>query len=198
MTHTDLSDEDLLVQAGAGDRRAAAVLVRRHSNRVMAVAARMLNNQAEAEDVTQEVFLRTWRMADKWKTGQAKLTTWMHTVTVNLCIDRLRKPKFANSDDVPEMSDTSATPAQNVEREEQAKQVRNALSKLPDRQRAAVILCYFQECTNIEAAKILKVSVDALESLLARGRRGLKAHLTDAGIELLGEAPAGRSSGFVG
>lgn len=198
MQTSSVSDGILVEQVGCGDRRAAAELVRRHSPRMLGLAFRMLNDRAEAEDVTQEVFLRVWKIAPDWQPGQAKFSTWMYRVAVNLCLDRLRKPKMADLDSAPEYSDQSATPEQSMEAQERAGQVRRALAELPERQRAAVTLCYFQDLSNIEAAQALDVSVDALESLLSRGRRGLKAALATAREELLEENARGRSSGFVG
>ena len=198
MQTSSVSDEVLVEQVGRGDRRAAAELVRRHSPRMLGLAQRMLNDRAEAEDVTQDVFLRVWKMAPNWRPGQAKFSTWMYRVAVNLCLDRLRKPRMSGLDSAPEHSDESATPEQSIEAQERAAQVRRALAELPERQRAAVTLCYFQELSNIEAAQVLDISIEALESLLSRGRRGLKAALAAAREDLLEENARGRSSGFVG
>ena len=73
----DPTDDTLLKQAGAGDRRAAAMLIRRHSAQILGLASRMLNDPVEAEDVVQDTFIRVWRAAEKWKPGQAKVSTWM-------------------------------------------------------------------------------------------------------------------------
>jgi RNA polymerase sigma factor (sigma-70 family) len=84
-------DAELVRNAGAGDARAAEALVRRHLPRMVGFARRMLNDANEAEDVAQEVFLRVWREAPRWKPGAAKFETWMHRVALNLCYDRLRR-----------------------------------------------------------------------------------------------------------
>src|SRR5215510_8231685 len=84
-------DEELVGRVGAGDKRAASELVRRHLPRMVGLARRMLNDAAEAEDVAQEVFLRVWREASRWQPGAAKFETWMHRVALNLCYDRLRR-----------------------------------------------------------------------------------------------------------
>jgi RNA polymerase sigma-70 factor (ECF subfamily) len=188
-------DEELVRQAGAGDARAAEALVRRHLRRMVGLARRMLGDPMEAEDVAQEVFLRVWKEAPRWRPGQARFETWMHRVALNLCYDRLRRRR-----EIPDAEAGMTTPdpapsapAQIFARE-RAVRVRDAMSKLPERQRAAITLCHFQELTNIEAARALDVSVEALESLLARARRALKASLSDMAQDLMGGAQSGETA----
>ncbi|ACT58974.1 RNA polymerase sigma factor [Hirschia baltica] len=198
MQFESISDDILVEKVGGGDRQAASVLVRRHSQRVLNIARRMMVNEAEAEDVTQDVFLKVWKSAAKWESGKAKFTTWLHRVTVNTCLDRLRKPKMGNVDTVPEVADESETPAQRLEAESRSELLKRAMEQLPDRQRAALSLCYFEEISNIEAAEVMEVSVDALESLLSRGRRKLKELLQMDREELLVSNAQGRATGFDG
>lgn len=178
-------DEDLVKRVGAGDRRAATELVRRHLPRMVGLGRRMLGDAAEAEDVAQEVFLRVWKHAANWRPGQAKFETWMHRVAMNLCLDRLRRSGRTAGEVPPELPDQRASATRALDEEERRERVRLALLELPERQRAALVLCYFQERSNIEAADIMDVSVEALESLLARARRALKAHLAAERSELL-------------
>lgn len=178
-------DEDLVRRIGAGDRRAASELVRRHLPKMAGLARRMLGDAAEAEDVAQEVFLRVWKHAAAWKPGQAKFETWMHRVAMNLCLDRLRRG-VRNAGEVSlDLPDTAASATRSLDDRQRRERVRDALQVLPERQRAALVLCYYQERTNIEAAEILGVSVDALESLLSRARRTLKTELSAERAELM-------------
>jgi RNA polymerase sigma-70 factor (ECF subfamily) len=178
-------DEELVGRVGAGDKRAAAELVRRHLPRMVGLARRMLGNAAEADDVAQEVFLRVWKHAAAWKPGQAKFETWMHRVAMNLCLDRLRRAGRNGGEVSPDTIDGQASATRALDDRQRRERVRDALGELPERQRAALVLCYYQDRTNIEAAEILGVSVEALESLLSRARRTLKSALAAERADLL-------------
>jgi RNA polymerase sigma factor (sigma-70 family) len=171
-------DEDLLAKAGRGDRAAARELVQRKLPRLTGLAYRLLYDAAEAEDVAQEAFLRLWRQAASWRPGGARLDTWLHRVALNLCYDRLRRQKRL-AGDPPEMADEGPGPERGLEAKDTGRRVAGALATLPARQREAIVLCHYQELGNIEAAQVLEISVEALESLLSRGRRALRAALAD-------------------
>lgn len=178
-------DAGLVEATGRGDAEAASRLVARHLPRMTALARRMLGDSAEAEDVAQDVFLKVWTQARKWQPGQAKFETWLHRVAINACYDRLRKKKGVGLDEIEERVDPAPDPEQTLGQNQTAKAVDAALQTLPERQRAAITLCHYQGLTNIEAAAALEISVEALESLLSRGRRALKEklrHLAGAGI----------------
>ncbi len=182
-------DAELVRNAGAGDASATEALVRRHLPRMVGLARRMLNDASEAEDVAQEVFLRVWREAPRWRPGAAKFETWMHRVALNLCYDRLRrKREKPDAEAGVHVADTAPMASDVWLAKQRAAKVHAALAELPERQRAALALVHFQELTNIAAAEMLEISVEALESLLARGRRTLKASLADVAQDLLGDA----------
>ncbi|MEM8987670.1 MAG: RNA polymerase sigma factor [Pseudomonadota bacterium] len=185
----DVKDPDgaLVARIGAGDRAAAAELVNKHAPRMIRLAYRMLNDSHAAEDVAQEVFLRVWKAAPDWVPGEAKFQTWMHRVAINLCYDRLRKKRETLTETLPERPDEADGPADALQKSQTGAIVQEAVAKLPERQRVAITLCHYQELSNIEAAEIMGVSVEALESLLARGRRGLRAALEGLKPDLLGD-----------
>ena len=172
-------DDELVARAGRGDAAAVRALVARKLGRVLSLAERMLGDAAEAEDVAQETFLRVWRHAASWRPGQAKFDTWLHRVALNLCYDRLRRRRERPTAEPPDSPDPGPAPDRGLEAEDVGRRVRAALSALPERQREAIVLCHYQALGNIEAAGLMGVSVEALESLLARGRRALRGALAD-------------------
>jgi RNA polymerase sigma factor (sigma-70 family) len=174
-------DEELVRRVGAGDPAAVQTLVARKLPRILALAVRMLGDAAEAEDVAQEAFLRIWRHASRWRRGNARFDSWIHRVTLNLCYDRLRRKREWVTDVLPEMVDPAALPDPHPQ--EDAVRVERALQGIAPRQREAIILVYYQEMSNIDAAATLEISVEALESLLSRGRRSLQAILARDGAD---------------
>lgn len=170
-------DAELVARVGRGDRTAAQQLMRRHLPKMLALARRMLRDSGEAEDAVQEAFLRLWTHAARWQPGRAKFETWLYRVTLNKCFDRLRRRPTSNLEEALDVVDPAPGPATSLENAVLSEQIETALGALPERQRAAIQLCHFQDCGNIEAAEILGVSVEALESLLSRGRRALRARL---------------------
>jgi RNA polymerase sigma-70 factor (ECF subfamily) len=173
------ADEALLARIADGDSAAVRTLVARKLPRMLGLAQRMLGDQAEAEDVAQEAFLRVWKQAPKWRPGAARFDTWLHRVALNLCYDRLRRRREVATDSPPEQIDESPAADRGLMAQETGRRVAKALQQLPDRQREAIVLCHYQELGNIEAATVMGVTVEALESLLSRGRRGLRAALAD-------------------
>jgi len=170
-------DAELVARTGRGDRRAAQELVARHLPKMLTLARRMLSERGEAEDAVQDAFLRLWTHAARWEPGKAKFETWLYRVTLNQCYDRLRRRVSANLDEVVDVADAAPTPESRLANAALATDIERAVADLPERQRAAIVLCHYQECGNIEAAEILGISVEALESLLARGRRTLRVRL---------------------
>jgi RNA polymerase sigma factor (sigma-70 family) len=171
-------DAELVARAGKGDRAAAQALMARHLPVMLSLARRMLSGQAEAEDCVQEAFLKLWTHAARWRPGKAKFETWLYRVTLNQCYDRLRRKPAVGLEAAENVADPAPAADKVLENAGLAAEVARALAALPERQRAALLLCHYQERGNGEAAEILGVSVEALESLLARGRRTLRMKLS--------------------
>lgn len=181
------SDDDLVAAMAAADSTALAVAIERHGGRISALARRMLGPGGDVDDIVQETFLRLWTRAALWQPGRAKLSTWLHRVASNLAIDRLRRQKGVSLDEAPEQVDGGPLPDAGLVSDQAASRIDRAMETIAPRQRLAISLCHYQEMSNIDAAEIMGISVDALESLLARGRRNLKTAL-DADRDWLMEA----------
>jgi len=182
----EVPDDELVRRVAAGEPAAARTVAVRHLDRVVGLAARMLGDRTEAEDVAQESFLRFWREAPAWRTG-TPVGPWLYRVAHNLCVDRLRRRRFQGDPPSPDLPDAGPGPLQQVQQGQAAAVIRGELDRLPERQRTAITLVHQLDLGNIAAADIMGVSVDALESLLARGRRTLRKRLSDRRIDLMGE-----------
>lgn len=180
---TRVSDDELIRRYAKGDAAAARALVERQAPRLVSLARRMLGDAAEAEDVAQEAMLRLWRAAAAWRPGEAKVGTWLYRVASNLCLDRLRRRRPTG--ELPEdAADAGPSALAGIARADRAAALDAALAELPERQRLAIVLRHIEERGNPEIAEILGVSVEAVESLLARGRRALTARLAPRREEL--------------
>lgn len=173
------TDEELMARVSGGDRHAFDALAKRHLNRVYSIARCMVKRQPDAEDVAQEVFTRLWVYGPRWEAGRSAFTTWLYRIVVNCCNDMLRKQQ-RDGGEVPEdlASPEPGGEAQLAQRQQEEK-VRAALGALPERQRIAVTLCYFQGLTNPEAAAAMDMHIKALEGLLVRARKAMKGMLEE-------------------
>src|SRR5262245_60800688 len=158
------------------DSAAFALLLDRHLAALGRFLYRFSRNTADADELAQESFLRVWKEASRWQPNRVRFTTWLYRIARNLAIDQHRRRREVTGDAIPEPVD-DADPAGTLEAEDRRMRVRAAIDALPERQRSALLLCHFQGFSNQEAADILEVSVDALESLLSRARRALKTSL---------------------
>ena len=182
------SDETLMAEIAQGDRRAFSRLVERHLARTVGLATRLMGTRADGEEIAQEAFARVWSHAGRWRPigggGNAKFTTWLYRIVVDLAIDRKRRPGFASIDDTQEPVDESDDGFAQIHRRQISKSVAEAMMRLPDRQRTALTLCFFEGMSNIDAGKIMSLSVGAVESLLVRARRSLRVELAQTYDEL--------------
>lgn len=179
-----IPDEGLLVAYGNGDLDAARDLAARLTPRLLGQAMRMLQDRAEAEDVTQEAMLRLWRVARDWRQGEAQVSTWAYRVVANLCLDRLRKRRPLGLDQIAEPDDGAPSVADRMQSAARLRALSEALAALPDRQAQAVALRHLEGLGNPAIAEIMEITVDAVESLTARGKRTLAALLAGRKAEL--------------
>jgi len=187
MAESGENDAGLMRRVAAGDGAATRLVVSRHLAQVLALARRMLNDAAEAEDVAQEAMLRLWQMAPRWR-EDAPVGAWLYRVAYNLSIDRIRRRRpTVDVETMIDLADPAPTAAERLDARERKAAVERAIAGLPERQRTAITLVHTLEMGNIEAAAAMEVSVEALESLLSRGRRALRAALMDLKDEVAGD-----------
>jgi RNA polymerase sigma-70 factor, ECF subfamily len=178
----------LLARVSAGEAQAFRSLVDRHLPTVLAIARRMLRDDAEAEDVAQETLLRLWRNAAGLDLGAGGVRPWLRRVASNLCIDRVRaRRNLSGGDAVPEEAEPASQVRHLVERE-LSQRVDAALKALPERQRLALTLFHYEGMSQIEVGEVMQISDEAVESLLARARRTLKGALKEEWRELIPES----------
>jgi RNA polymerase sigma-70 factor, ECF subfamily len=187
VTDSDAASVDRRLLAGAAQGNAVAFrgLVDRHLTTAVAIARRMLRDDAEAEDIAQEAFLRLWRNAASIEIGPGGVRPWLRRVVSNLCIDRIRSAR--NTSVVAEVPETAEPASQDrvLEEQELSGRVDAALQGLPERQRLALVLFHYEGMSQVEVGTVLGVTDEAVESLLARARRTLKAGLKDEWQSLL-------------
>ncbi|HET6390814.1 sigma-70 family RNA polymerase sigma factor [Hyphomicrobium sp.] len=170
-------EAELVAAVGSGDGAAFRLLMARHLGSIVAVARRMLRDDAEAEDAAQEAFLRLWRSSATLEIGPAGIRPWLRRVVSNLCLDRVRgQSRVKVVDELPEVPEPARQLA-GLESQDTQRRVELAMQKLPDRQRLALTLFHFEGLSQIEIGQVMGVSDEAVESLLGRARRQLKADL---------------------
>jgi RNA polymerase sigma-70 factor, ECF subfamily len=182
----DVSDDALLAQIGVGDVAAWETIVDRHLPAISRYAAYVLGDSAQGEDVAQETFIRLMKKAQTWEANGAGLKSWLFRVARNLCIDHKRKKRpepIENAEFISDPIDGDATDR----RIDITNTVKLALGKLPERQQTVIVLVHYEGFSGNEAANLLDISVEAVESLLARARRSLREALQPDATELLGE-----------
>ncbi|WP_431974614.1 RNA polymerase sigma factor SigM [Micromonospora haikouensis] len=196
------SDVDLLRAHVAGDRDAFTELFHRHRDRLWAVALRTLGDREEAADALQDALLSAHRAAARFR-GDSAVTTWLHRIVVNACLDRIRRRQAHPTVPLPDgthgadggPSTGGVEPAAPVQDHDTALVVRQALAELPVEQRAALILVDVQGYPVAEVARILDVAEGTVKSRCARGRARLAVALGHLRTGALPDGPAGDTAG---
>ena len=182
----EAASDAVLLEASARRVQAAfAVLVSRYYKDVYRVVWRISGGHADTEDIAQEAFLRLWAKPGQLREAKA-LKGWLLRVASNLVMDRFRQKPMQELDEASAVADGAVSADELLGLAYVSKAVDTAIAKLPDRQKLALTLVHFEQMTNIAAAANMEISVDALESLLARARRGMKELLGPQGKQLLG------------
>ena len=169
-------------QVSRGDRDAFAALVEIHAPALERFATRMLVERQRAEEVLQETLMKAWQEAARYDPEKARLSTWLHQIAHNLCIDILRRQRREQplAENAETIIDSDESPESLVQTQETQRQLTSAIGALSQRHRTALILTYYQSLPNRDVAQIMGISVRALESLLVRARRELKTILEES------------------
>ena len=165
----------LMTQIAAGNTEAFQTVLDAHMLPVYRFAYSILKDVAAAEDVTQETCAKLWKHASNWNPS-GKVRSWLFRIAHNLCIDEIRKRKPHADIDVfaESIADNGQDALSHMEESDVSRTVKDALFQIPVRQRSALMLVHYSDHSNKEAAETMGISVDALESLLSRGRKALK------------------------
>lgn len=178
--YSDRSHQEthLVARIAARDEQAFRTAIDAHAALLHRIAYRMMGDAHEAEDIAQEAMLRLWDHAPRLQARSGpravRLAPWLKRVAVNLAIDRLRIAKRNSDSEVPDRADDTPLADAQMEADQQGANARALLAALPDRQRAAIVLTYYEELPNAEAAEALEMNIKAFESLLHRARAALR------------------------
>ncbi|MFO6448833.1 sigma-70 family RNA polymerase sigma factor [Erythrobacter sp. NE805] len=177
------ADAAWAARLAARDPEALREVIAAHAARLHRIAWRMTGDTAEAEDIVQEALLRLWdqapRIAERHPPGSRvaaglRLGGWLQRVATNLAIDRLRRARRLAEGEVPERADEAPLADATVAARQEGALARALIAALPERQRAAIVLTYYEELPNAEAAAALDMNIKAFESLLHRARAALR------------------------
>jgi RNA polymerase sigma-70 factor, ECF subfamily len=179
-------DQALIGALARGEKQAAGELLTRHGDRLMAVAFRLLSDRQLAEDMVQETLIKAIKQAPTWQPGKALFSTWMHRVIVNGCYDHLRKKatktEISGLEHFPDRADESPDALAKLAGDDVSAAMSAALENIPPRQKQAIVLFYYEDLSGTETAEILELTVEAVESLLVRGRKSLRQQLAKSPI----------------
>ena len=172
-------DRVLIAKVAKGDSVAFETLAAKYTNMLFSVAYRMFPQQSDAEDIVQEALIKVWNKADLWdETKGASVSTWMYRLTYNTCIDHKRREKKGHVELIDNITaDDEQNARAKMEQDESQAMLHDAINDLPERQRAALVLCHFEGLSNAEAAKIMDTTVKGVEGLLVRARKALQDKL---------------------
>jgi RNA polymerase sigma-70 factor (ECF subfamily) len=175
------SDSEWVQQAKHGSSEAFSVLVEKYRQKVFQTAMGFLHNTDDAEDLTQDIFVKVWKSLGSFDQRSA-FTTWLYRIAVNMAINVVRKNKIRSfigiNDEVNESNYANNNADDNLIRREQKAEIRRAMDKLKASQKKAFVLFYYQELNMKEVADVLNMSLKAAESLVFRARKSLQKELS--------------------
>ena len=183
-----MTEKELIQKVIQKDQNAFSQLVKEHKSLVFNTAMGFVHNKQNAEDITQDVFVKMWTSIDTFK-GDSKLSTWLYRITVNISINYINKNKikklFNNIDDnesengnKSEINDKTTDSAdQNFTQKEHSKALKLAINSLPKRQKTAFVLNKYEDLSYKDISEIMELSISSVESLLHRAKKNLQKKL---------------------
>lgn len=175
-----VTDAYWLRQVAQGNQAAFRHLLDAHLPKAYAIAYRLLHNREDAEEAVQDAFSKVWTHAAQYEAGKSAFSTWLYTILTRRCLDRLRQRKRPNDPidaRIDTVADDSPDQATQLETAQTAAALRRAVATLPEKQKLAIVLCYFEGVSNAQAALIMGLNIKAVEGLLFRARQSLKSIL---------------------
>lgn len=179
---TESSDGDLMERTASGDKLAFTDFLQRHLQPLVMYIKRYVPQTSDAEEIAQESFTRVWSHAQRWQASEAPAKAWLYRIAYNLCMDFWRRDTRYES--LTEEPTLAGNLDQKLDHADRQALLSELIAGLPERQRTALWLCTYQTLSNSEAASVMQISIDALESLLARARRSLRKRLISKQREL--------------
>lgn len=177
-----MEDRELIEQFQSGNKQAFNQLVNKYRDRIYAVIYRMLRNQDDALDISQEVFVRAYRSLNKFR-GDSSVYTWLYRIAVNLSINYINRNKHRKSQAIDnvsfKLSADNESPQKKIEVDELSQAIEQAVLKLPDKQRAVFVMRYYENMQHNEIAEILGNSVGSVKANYHHALQKLKVELKD-------------------
>ena len=181
----EFNERDMIERASRGDAAAFNRLMEQHERRMYAVALRMCGNREDAQDCLQEAMLRVYRAIGGFK-GQSSFSTWVYRITMNTCLDELRRKKNRQSTSLDSLldmgwspSDDTNAPEKQAMRSELRRNLNRAIQELPEEMRSAVVLRDIQGFSYEEIAHMLEINVGTIKSRISRGREKLREKMKE-------------------
>jgi len=176
------ADDARVAAACRGDREAFGQLVRLHQRDVYRLCYRYVNDHQDASDLAQETFLRAFRSIGRFR-GDSRFSTWLYRIAVNACLN-FRSRRRAGDEPLPEsLPGPGGREGERLDREAARRRVREAVTRLPEKQRATVILKVYQELTHEQVAQVMGTTVGTVKANLFHGLRNLRRLVEGAGVE---------------
>ena len=186
--YASAEDVTLVEEASKGDMQAFEELVARHRDKIYARAFSMMRNEEEAVDVSQEAWVKSWQKLNQFQ-GQSSFVTWMTRITINLCLDQLRKQKRLRAESIEQMDEElggverqmpvlTPNPTEGLERVELRRRIDESLAKLTHEHRTVLVMHEFEELEYKEIAKRMECSIGTVMSRLFYARRKMAALMT--------------------